>query len=106
MPTYWGTWVFHPELLGPDLGLHLKMYEAFLAQHKAQVEAGAVKEVHANLDGVTGYYVSGDISQEKIQMILQQWSPFVTLTCHQSTPLATAIKNNIEITKQRIEMMK
>lgn len=106
MPTYWGTWVFRPELLGPDLQMQLRLYEAFLGQHKAQVQSGAVKEVHANLDGVTGYYVSGDISHEKLQMVLQQWSPFVTCTVHQTTPLAAAITNNIEIIKQRIAMMK
>ncbi|MCI4367941.1 MAG: hypothetical protein L3K09_00015 [Thermoplasmata archaeon] len=86
--------------------MQLKLYEAFLAQHKAQVQAGLVKEVHANLDGVTGYYVSADISHEKMQMVLQQWAPFVTCTCHQATPLTTAISNFIEITKQRIAMMK
>lgn len=106
MPAYWGTWVFHPEMLGPDLEMQSKLYHMFLEQHKAQVKAGLVKEVHANLDGVTGYFVSGDISHEQMQMVVQQWSPFVTCTCYQSTPLAKAIENNIEIAKQRLAMMK
>jgi hypothetical protein len=106
MPTYYGTWEYKPELLGPDLNMQLSLYEAFLAQHKAQVAAGIVKEVHVNLDGVTGYFLTTDISHEKMLMAVQQWLPFVRCEVHQTVKLEQALLNFIEIAKQRIAMMK
>jgi hypothetical protein len=106
MPTYFGTWVYHPEMLGPDLKMQLTLYEAFLAQHKGQVASGAVKEVHSNLDGVTGYFITGDISHQKVLEIVQQWSPFVTCQVHQTVKLEEAIQNYINITKARMALMK
>ena len=106
MPTYSGTWEFRPELLGPDLNMQLRMFEAFLAQHKGQMAAGLVKEVNVNLDGFTGNFVTHDISHEKVLMVVQQWLPFVRCQVHQTVKLEQSIQNSIEITKQRIAMMK
>ena len=59
-----------------------------------------------NLDGVTGHFVSGAFSHEKMLLIVQQWAPFVTCEVHPTVPLTTGFENRIAITKQRIAMMK
>ncbi|MCI4344524.1 MAG: hypothetical protein L3J87_02730 [Thermoplasmata archaeon] len=106
MPTYFGLWHFRPELLPPDPTMQAQMYEAFVGLYHSQVESGLIKEVHSFLDGISGYYVSGDISHEKMLLAVQQWLPFVTSEVHQTVKFPTPIENNIAIAKARAAMMK
>jgi hypothetical protein len=106
MPTYFGLWHFHGELLPPDPNVQVQMYEAFLGLYKSQVQNGQLKEVHAFLEGNRGYFISGDIPHEKLLMTVQQWLPFVTFEVHQSVKFPEPIENNIAILKARAAMMK
>jgi hypothetical protein len=106
MPTYFGLWHFHGEMLGPDPEMQAKMFEAFVALYKSQVQSGAIKESHAFLEGDHGYFISGDISHEKLLMTVQQWLPFVTFEIHQTVKFPEPIENNIAIAKARAAMMK
>jgi hypothetical protein len=106
MPIYFGLWHFHPKLLPPDPNAQTMMYEAFLAQYKAQIQSGVLKEVHVFLEGDRGYLISGDIPHEKMLMAIQQWLPFVTFEIHQTVKFPGPIENNIEISKARAAMMK
>ena len=106
MPTYFGLWHFHPEQLPPDPTMQVQMYEAFLGLYHSQMESGVLKEVHVFLDGLSGYFVSGDIAHEKLLMTIQQWLPFVTFQVHQTVKFPAPIENNIAIAKARAAMMK
>ena len=106
MPTYFGLWHFHGDLLPPDPNAQVQMYEAFLGLFKSQVQSGDLREVHAFVEGDRGYFVSGAISHEKMLMTVQQWLPFVTFELHQTVKFPGPIENNIAISKARAAMMK
>ena len=106
MPSYFGLWHFRPELLTPDPNMQVQMYEAFLGLYKSQVHNGELREVYAFEDGIHGYYVTGDISPEKLLMVIQQGLPFVTSEVHQTVKFPVPIENNVAIAKARAEMMK
>jgi hypothetical protein len=106
MPIYFGLWHYHAELLPADPAAQVGMYQAFLGLYKSQIESGQLKEVHVFLQGDRGYWISGDISHEKLLMTIQQWLPFVTSEVHQTVKFPGPIENNLAIAKARAEMMK
>jgi hypothetical protein len=106
MPVYFGLWHFRGELVPPDPKVQIPMFEAFVALYKSQVQSGDLKESHAFLEGDRGYFISGDISHEKLLMLIQQWLPFVTFEVHQTVKFPAPIENNIAIAKARAAMMK
>jgi hypothetical protein len=106
MPIYFGLWHFRSELLPPDPNVQIQMSEAFLGLFKMQVQSGVIKEAHSFLGGDRGYFISGDITHEKMLMAVQQWAPFVTFEVHQTVKFPEPIENNIAIAKARAAMMK
>jgi hypothetical protein len=67
MPSYFGLWKLNMAIQPPnDPKLAVQQFEGFLGLMKAQLQSGALKEVHEYLDGGGGYLLTGDLPAEKI----------------------------------------
>lgn len=83
----------------------VKQFEGFLAAIKMQLQSGDLKEVHAFVGTNGGYFITGDISAEKLDQNLSLFFPWVTFETHQTTPIEKSIQNAIGAAKMRASMM-
>jgi hypothetical protein len=102
MPVYFGLWKQNVNLPpSPTPADAVKQVEGFLALMKAQVQSGAVKEVHFFLEGDRGYFITGDVAEEQIYEALQMWLPFVTFELHQTIPFPRGLELTLSAAKKR-----
>ena len=107
MPSYVGLWKLNFAIQpAADPRMTLAQQEAFLGMMKSQLQSGALKEVHEFLEGGRGYFVTGDLAPEKLLELVSAWSPWVMFEVHQTVKFPKALEIAIEVTKQRIAMMK
>lgn len=107
MPSYFGLWRFNFAIPPPDdPKMGVRQFEAFLGLMKAQLQSGALKEVHEFIEGGTGYFITGDLSPEKVLETLAAWSPYATFEVHQTVKFPRPIEIMIEVWKARAAMMK
>ena len=105
--SYFGLWKFNPAVQpAVDPRMALVQSEGFLAQMKAQLESGALKEVHEFVQGGGGYFITGDLTPEKALELVTTWSPWVLFELHQTVKFPKPTEINIEVQKARIAMMK
>jgi hypothetical protein len=105
MTTYFGLWKINLSIPPPqDPKVELQMNLAFQAMMKRDLESGVVKEVHTFLEGGQGYFLSGDVPEDKLHEALQQWSPYVTFELHKTIPTLKSIENAISISRARAAM--
>jgi hypothetical protein len=107
MASYFGLWTLNPAIQPPaDPEMSVKQLEGFLGLVKAQLESGALKELHAFLEADRGYFLTGDHPPEKILETLSAWTPYVTFELHQTVKFPRPLEISIGIAKQRAAMMK
>ena len=83
----------------------MQLYQAFHAQLKRDLESGDVKESNSFLEGNAGYFISGDITEDKLHVLLLNWSPYASFEVHQTVPVLKTVENLIGIAKQRAAVM-
>ena len=83
----------------------MQLYQAFHAQLNHDLESGDVKESNSFLEGNGGYFISGNITEERLHELLLSWSPYLTFEIHQTVPALKTVENLIGIAKQRAAMM-
>ena len=102
MPTYFGTWKFNTALpLPPDPKFSVRQSEGFLALLKQQMQSGIIKEAYSFLEGNMGYFVTGDVSEEKLHEALLYWSPYVFFEVHRTVSLTRSIEMLIEVQRRQ-----
>jgi len=72
---------------------------------KHDLETGDVKESNSFLEGNAGYFISGDITDEKLHELLLNYTPYVTFEVHKTVPVTQTIGKLIEINKMRATAM-
>jgi hypothetical protein len=102
MPVYFGLYKINANLPpSPNPSDGVKQLEAFAAALKMQMDSGDLKEVHEFVDADAGYFISGDISPERMHQNLTAWFPWVTFEVHQTVPTQTAIQHGLLAAKMR-----
>lgn len=105
MEVYFGIWRVETTIQPQDPKMAMQLYQAFASQIKHDLESGDLKESHSFLEGNGGYFVSGDISDERLHQILMIYQPYVTFEVHQTVPILETIENLIAISKERAVAM-
>ena len=107
MPVFFGLWKLNSSLpTPPDPKMAVRLNEAFLTLYQAQTKSGDIKEVHAFLEGDCGYFISGDVSAERLAENITAWYPYVTFEIHQTVKFPKPIETAIAVAKQRAAMAK
>lgn len=102
MPTYFGIWKYNTALPPlPDPKFSVRQSEGFLGLLKQQMQSGIVKEAYSFLEGNEGYFVSGDVSEEKLHEALLSWSPYVSFQIHRTISLTRSIEMLIEVQRRQ-----
>jgi len=83
----------------------MQLYQAFGAQIKRDLESGEVKDSQSFLEGNAGYFISGDITEERLHQIVLRYAPYVTFEIHKTIPVQKTIENLVAIAKERAAMM-
>jgi hypothetical protein len=105
MTSYFGLWKVETSLQPTDPKLAMQLYMAFQAQVKSYLESGDLKETNSFLEGNEGYFITGDISEEKVHELLLNFTPFLTFQVHKTVPVTQTLEKLIGIAKQRATMM-
>jgi hypothetical protein len=105
MTKYFGLWKVETSLQPQDPRMAIQLYQAFAAQLKRDLDSGDIKESNSFLEGNGGYFVSGDITQERLHALLLSWAPYLTFEVHQTVPALKTVENLIGIAKQRATVM-
>src|SRR5438093_9786416 len=88
MATYFGLWKANTSLPPPPTPAEqIKQQEGFDALLRGQLKSGRLREVHAFLEGGTGYIITGDVTEEQAFEELAFWSPFVKFELHDTITL-------------------
>lgn len=74
--------------------------ETFLARYHDDVKSGVIKEVYEFLGGGSGYFISGDVSAEKLQEKLWRWNPYITFEVHETVKFPKPLEFNLAMAKQ------
>jgi hypothetical protein len=102
MPTYFGTWTFNTALPPPpDPKFSVRRSEGFLTLLKQQMQSGIIKEAYSFLEGNVGYFVTGDLSEEKLHEALLSYSPYVSFEIHRTVSLTRSIEMLIEVQRRQ-----
>ena len=105
MTSYFGLWKVETSLQPTDPKLAMQLYMAFQAQVKSYLESGDLKETNSFLEGNAGYFISGDVSEEKMHELLLNYTPFLTFEIHKTVPVSQTIEKLIGISKMRAAAM-
>jgi hypothetical protein len=106
MTVYFGLYKINENLPpAPNPNDAVKQFEGFAAAIKMQMQSGDLKEAHAFVGTNGGYFITGDISPEKIDQMLATFFPYVTFETYQTIPLEKSIQNAIGVAKMRASMM-
>ena len=102
MTTYFGLWKLNTSLQPPaDPKLELQQNMMFQSMIKEDLRAGNLKEAHAFLEGASGYFLTGDITEAKLHETLLKWYPFVQFELHKTIPLQDSVDTAVNISKAR-----
>ena len=102
MTTYFGLWKLNTNLQPPaDPKVELQQNMIFQSMLKEDLRNGNVKEAHAFLEGASGYFLTGDITEEKLHETLVKWYPYVQFELHKTIPLEKSIEITVGISRQR-----
>ncbi len=106
MPVFFGLYKLNTNLPRPENpNDQIKVLEAFAQAIKMQIKSGDLKEVHEFVDADAGYFISGDISPERMHQALTAWFPWVTFEVHQTITTEKAIQNATHAAKMRADTM-
>ena len=72
---------------------------------KHDLESGDIKEVHTFLEGNSGYFISGDITEEQLHKDLLQWSPYITFELHRTVPGLKSVEALVAVARERVALM-
>jgi len=76
LPVYFGLWKLNTNIPPPPTAEEqARMNEAFLAMIKSQMQEGVLKEEYTFLEGGHGYFITGDVPEEKIHEPLRHGCP-------------------------------
>jgi hypothetical protein len=107
MTIYFGLWKQNTNIPPPqDPSIQLQQNIAFHAQLKEGVESGDLKEVYTFLEGGSGYFVSGDITEEKLHQRLVAWNPYVIFEVHRTVPTLKSLEMSIGVSRERASALK
>jgi hypothetical protein len=106
MTTYFGLWKLNTNIPPQDPRVELQNSMAFQSMMKEHLKSGTIKEVNSFLEGGAGYFISGDITDEKLHETLLSWAPYVTFEVHKTVPALKSIEASISIWKQRAATLK
>jgi hypothetical protein len=102
LPTYFGLWKFNTTLPPPpDPKFSVRQSEGFGTLLRQQMQSGIIKEAYSFLEGNMGYFVTGDVSEEKLHEALLSYSPYVTFEIHRTVPLTRSIETLIEVQRKQ-----
>jgi len=107
MTTYFGLWKLNTNIPpAQDPKIELQQNMAFQAMLKNNLQSGDLKEVHTFLEGGSGYFLTGDITEEKLHENLLAWSPYVTFELHRTLPALKSIEISIGVSRARASALK
>jgi len=102
MPTYFGIWKFNTALsTPPDPKFSVRQSEGFLTLLKQQMQSGIFKEAYSFLEGNMGYFVTGDVSEEKLHEALLFYEPYCTFELHRTVSLTRSIEMLIDVQRRQ-----
>ena len=102
MTTYFGLWKLNTSIEPPaDPKLQLQQNLIFQSMIKEHLRSGNIKEAHAFLEGTSGYFISGDTTEEKLHETLLSWYPYVQFELHKTIPLEKSIEATVQISRAR-----
>ena len=102
MTTYFGLWKLNTSLQPPaDPKLELQQNLIFQSMVKDDLRNGNLKEAHAFLEGASGYFITGDITEEKLHETFLKWYPYVQFELHRTIPLQKSVDTVVSISKAR-----
>jgi hypothetical protein len=106
MTTYFGIWKANTNLPPPsDPKVELQQNLAFQAGIRQDLESGVIKEAHTFLQGGSGYFISGDVTEEKLHESLAKWYPYVTFELHRTVPLTRTLENLVAVSRAKVAML-
>ncbi len=105
MPTFFGIWKVETSLQPVDPKMQLQLYQAFQMQVKHDLESGDIKETNSFIEGNAGYFVSGDVSEDKMHELCLSYAPFLTFEIHETVPALKTLEKLIGIARQRATAM-
>jgi hypothetical protein len=102
MTTYFGLWKLNTNLQPPaDPKLELQQNLVFQSMIKEDLRTGDVKEAHAFLEGAAGYFLTGDITEEKLHEVLVKWYPYIQFELHKTIPILKSIETTVNVSRAR-----
>jgi hypothetical protein len=102
MTVYFGLYRVNPNLAPPaDPNEQVKQIEGFAAALRMQMQSGDLKEAHQFAGTNSGYFISGDITPERLDQNLAVFFPFVTFETYQTIPTEKGVQNAIGAAKMR-----
>jgi hypothetical protein len=106
MPQMFVFWKLNLGIQPPqDLNMQVAQTEGFLALMRHQLTDGSLKEVHAFLQGDSGYAISKETAtEEQLYADLQAWQPWVTFEVHKTIAFPKGIEIVLEVQKARARM--
>ena len=106
MTVFFGLWKDNPNIPPPAAPSdQVKQFEGFAAAIKMQKQSGDLKEVHAFPGTSSGYFISGDVSAERLDQDLELFIPWVIFEVHQTIPIEKALENAVNAAKMRASQM-
>jgi hypothetical protein len=105
MTSYFGIWKVNTSIPPQDPKIEVQMYVGFQAMIKQDLQEGVIKEVYSFLEGGSGYFVTGDVTEEKLHTTLLRYEPYVTFELHKVLPLTRSIEELIGVLRARASAM-
>ncbi len=87
-----------------DPKVELQMNLAFQSMLKRDLESGVIKEAYSFLEGGWGYFLTGDVTEEKLHESFLQWSPYFTFELHRTVPILKSVENAVNVSRARVAM--
>ena len=106
MTTYFGLWKVEPSIAPQDPRMAMQLYSAFQSKVKRDIDSGLVKESNSFLEGNAGYFITGDITEEKLHELLLNYTPYLTFEVHRTIPVFKTLENLIAISRERAAALK
>ena len=104
MTSFFGTYKtnFTP---GVDPKVHLELLKQHRDLLNEEFKSGVLKEAHQYIEGNGGWFVTGDISDEKLYEVVATWSPYVEIELHKTIPLQRAMDLSVQSQTNLIRTM-
>ena len=102
MPTYFGTWKQNYNVPPPpDPHDQVKQLEMFRDALKMDLKKGFLKEVNTFIEGGGGYFLTSDVSHERLSEELSKWAPYILFEVHETLPAEKQIEYAISGARMR-----